>query len=314
METKYKAFTSKRKFGVEFEISNNLDLNTLHKTVLEVSPDKLVYTHNAWAQTDNNNAYWHIKRDSTCGPDGKTKKIEKYGYEVASYVGSGVKDILHMGKVAEYMMKSGAVTNEHCGTHIHASADGLDAAQVGTIMAYWVKIERTMFQSCPLNRRKNKYCRSLRSRVPVRKKLSPLGFWQEIKPENVGTHENNDKKVSVNTVGFTASQQGAYGVKNTLELRMPEASLEKKDVVNWVRLYLNFIETTKNAEMPLSRQVGGVKDTLQILGLQGVQNMFILSTGLYQTKLWFLNRIIKYSDMPKLVNEATKMLNKVSRL
>jgi hypothetical protein len=141
-----------------------------------------------------------------------------------------------------------------------------------------------------------------------------MQFWEKIRPENLNTHENNDKKVSVNTVGFTASQQGAYGVKNTLELRMPEASLDKADVTNWIKLYLNFIETTKSAEMPVSRQVAGVKDTLQILGLQGVQNFFMLSTGLYETKLWFLNRIIQHSTMPTLVNEATKIVKHISRL
>lgn len=314
METKYKAFTSKRKFGVEFELSNNLDLSELHTVLTKASPDKSVYQHNSWAQTDNNNEYWHIKRDSTCGPEGKTKKIEKYGFEVASYVGKGVKDILHMGKVAEAMKKNGAKINKHCGIHIHASADGLTPDQVGTIMAYWVKIERTMFQQCPPSRRRNKYCRSLRRRVPVRSKLTPIQFWEKIRPENLNTHENNDKKVSVNTVGFTASQQGCYGVKNTLELRMPEASLEKTDVVNWIRLYLNFIETTKKAEMPLSRQVANVKDTLQILGLEGVQNFFILSSGLYETKLWFLNRIIQHSTMPALVKEAKKIVENISRL
>jgi hypothetical protein len=314
METKYKAFTSKRKFGVEFELSNNLDLSELHAVLTKASPDKNVYQHNSWAQTDDNNEYWHIKRDSTCGPEGKTKQIEKYGYEVASYVGKGVKDILHMGKVAEAMKKDGAKINKHCGIHIHASADGLTAEQVGVIMAYWVKIERTMFQSCPPSRRRNKYCRSLRRRVPVRTKLTPIQFWEKIRPGNLNTHENNDKKVSVNTVGFTASQQGCYGVKNTLELRMPEASLEKADIINWIRLYLNFVESTKKAKMPLSRQVANVKDTLQILGLQGVQNFFILSSGLYETKLWFLNRIIQYSTMPTLVKEAKKIVKDISRL
>ena len=314
METKYKSFASKRKFGVEFELSNDLDLAALNDILTKASPDKLIYKHNSWAQTDNNNEYWHIKRDSTCGPEGKTKQIEKYGYEVASYVGRGVKDIIHIGKVAESMKANGACVNKHCGIHIHASADGLETQQVGTIMAYWVKIERTMFQSCPPSRRKNKYCRSLRRRVPVRTELTPIQFWEQIRPENLSTHENNDKKVSVNTVGFTAHQQGCYGVKNTLELRMPEASLDKVDVINWIRLYINFIESAKNAKMPLNRQVAGVRGTLQILGLQGVQNFLILSSGLHETRLWFLNRIIQYSNMKTLVNEAKKIVEEITRL
>lgn len=312
METKYKAFMSKRRFGVEFELSNDLDISSLYSTVVKASPDREVYQHDSWAQTADGNEYWHIKRDSTCGPDGKTKQIEKYGYEVASYVGRGVKDILHIGKVATALKKSGAVINKHCGIHVHANAKNLTPDQIGVIMAYWVKIERTMFQSCPPSRRRNKYCRSLRRRVPVKSKLTPIQFWEKIRPNNLQTHENNDKKVSINTVGYAGAQQGAYGVKNTIELRMPEASLERMDVINWVRLYLHFIESTKTAKMPLSRQVAGVKDTLQILGLEGVQNFFILSRGLYETKVWFLNRIIRYSTMDKLVNEAKKILKKVS--
>ena len=113
-------------------------------------------------------------------------------------------------------------------------------------------------------------------------------------------------------MGYTAAQEGTYGVKNTMELRMPEASLQKEDIVNWIRLYLNFLESTKKAEMPLSRRAAGVKDTLQILGLQGVQNLFILSGGLYETKTWFLNRIIRNSSTPSLVKEAKKILKEIS--
>jgi len=308
MKNKYKAFSSKRQFGVEFELSNNLHTAELTKILTAASPDRQVVGHECWAQTENGNNYWHIKRDSTCGPEGKTKDIEKYGYEVASYVGKGIKDVLHMGKVANKLKKSGAVINDHCGIHIHVSADNLTPEQIGVIMAYWVKVERTMFESCPKIRRKNKYCRPLRRKVPVNLKLTPMEFWDQIKPENLSVHENEDKKVSINTVGFASSQQKFHGGKNTLELRMPEATLDRKDVVNWIRMYLNFIHATEKAEMPLSRRVAGVKDTLQILGLHGVQNFFVLSKGLHNTKMWFLNRIVRYSDNARLVKEAKKLI------
>lgn len=314
METKYKAFNSKRKFGVEFELSNNVEGSQLQKILVKASPDRCVHVDNGWAQTNNGNDYWHIKRDSTCGPEGKTKELSLYGWEIASYVGKGISDILHMGKVVSSLKKEGAVINKHCGIHIHADASNLSVEQVGTIMAYWVKIERTMFQSCPSHRRRNKYCKSLRRKVPVSSKLNPTQFWEKIRPQNLYVHENNDKKVSINSVGYTATQAGNHGYKSTLELRMPEASLDKRDVINWIRLYLNFIETTKKAEMPLSRRVAGVKDTLQILGLEGVQNFLILSAGMYETKLWFLNRIVEHSCQANLVKEAKGILKDISTL
>lgn len=314
MNVKYKAFISKRKFGVEFELSNNLSTITLKNAISNAS-SRNVYTNNHWAQTENNNDYWHIKRDSTCGPEGKTTNSSLYGYEVASYVGKGAKDILHMGKIATTLKIAGAKINNNCGFHIHASVADLESQrQTGVIMSYWVKIEDTMFQSCPSHRRKNKYCRSLRRKVPVAAKLEPVEFWKKIRPTNLDTHENNDKKVSINMVGHTAALRGNCDVKNTLELRLPEASLERKDVINWLRLYLNFIESTKNAEAPLNRRITGVEGTLQILGLQGVQNLFILSDGLYETKVWFLNRIIKYSNKSKLVAEAKKIIRNISML
>lgn len=313
MGVKYKSFTSKRKFGVEFELSNDLNLVALSKAVEKIS-SKSVYKDDCWAATCNDNNFWHIKRDSTCGPEGKTKNISKYGYEIASYVGKGINDILHIGDVADSLRKSGAVINDNCGMHIHASGDNISLEQIGIVMAYWLKIERIIFQSCPSHRRKNKYCRTLKGKVLSSHNLTSIEFWEKIKPQNLAVHENNDKKVSLNSVGYAAAISGHYNVKNTLELRVPEASLEKEDVINWVKLYLNFIETVLCAKMPMSSCAVGVKQTLQILGLEGVQNFFILSKGLFKTKIWFLNRIIKYSNLKGLVNEAKYILKDISTL
>ena len=70
MQIKHKSFGSRRKFGIEFELSNNLNLTALHNVISEVSPDKEIHRSDNWADTQNGNPFWHIKRDSTCGPDG----------------------------------------------------------------------------------------------------------------------------------------------------------------------------------------------------------------------------------------------------
>src|SRR5690606_17579711 len=99
------------------------------------TPNRVIYNNETWASTGNGNDFWHIKRDSTCGPEGKTTSLDKYGYEIASYVGRGAKDLLLISKVVPELKKAGAVINNHCGLHIHADCSDLKLEQASVVMA-----------------------------------------------------------------------------------------------------------------------------------------------------------------------------------
>jgi len=312
-KVKCKRFNYKRNFGIEIELSNNLDLQALNDIVQQASPERPIYKNSSWANTGPDNHYWHIKRDSTCGPKGKTTVLSDYGYEIASYVGKGIKDAKQMATVVDLLKTNGAKINKHCGIHIHASSMDLNRTQVATILANWVKIENTMFQSCPAHRRRNKYCSSISKKISVKKGLTLSNFWEQVKPKQLSVHGNSDKKVTINTVGFVAFNEGRSGAKNTIELRMPEASLEKDDIINWIRIYVHFIENAKKLKMPENLRVVGVADTLEILGLHSHDNLYTLSTGLQKTRNWFLHRIVENSSSSLRIREAKKMLSLKSK-
>jgi hypothetical protein len=72
--------------------------------------------------------------------------------------------------------------------------------------------------------------------------------------------------------------------------------VDGKDVKNWVRLFLNFVEVCKEREMPKNLLSVGLEETLDILGLgHSDKEFYILSPGLHETKTWFLERIITHS-------------------
>jgi len=313
MELKLKSFSTTRNYGVEMEVSNNLSLESLANAVKSSGTKKGVRADNGWASSDTGLGTWHIKTDSTCGPKGKTTRRELYGYEVASYVTSGMRGLTEIGNVATALKSRGAEINQYCGFHVHADARDMEIKDVGTIMAHWLKVESVLFQACPSSRRNNRYCKSLLHKKfkdkPLDKKYTPKEIWDIGRPKNMNVHDNPEKKYSLNSVGFAAGVEGYYAGKQTLENRMLEGTLDKIDIKNWTRLHVHFISTAKNRPMPSDIKPANVYQTLQYLGLAGMGTEFyILSDGLLQTKIWFLNRLAKFSNRPSIRKEARKIL------
>ena len=308
MHVAYKEFNTTRKFGVELEIHPSVTKMDLTDRMREfekrsVNPRQIIMEGGpeGWAESIDNN-YWHVKYDSSCGPVGK-KKQDGGGWEIASYVASGVRDAIHIAKAASYLEETGVQVNNHCGLHIHVDAADFTADQMGVLLGHWLKIESVVQHALPEHRKKNKYCKLLRQRMkgydPSRK------LWDHIKPKNLCPHENPDKKFTLNTVGWCA------GERPTVELRWPECLLDRMHVYNWILFIVNFVDACKNREMP--KNFDGVKtidDTLELMGLQGEDEgqALILDEHLHLLKLWFLRRVSRYGTHKKLVADAQDKL------
>lgn len=316
MDINWLNFSTTRKFGVELEVSNTLGVDALVKAVRACGTKEKVIGTNGWASTDTNTGGWQVKTDSTCGPQGKTKVKELYGFEVASYVASGIPGLIDIANAATSLKSRGAEVNKHCGMHVHADARDLSHADVGLIIAQWIKIESTLFQACPLSRRNNKYCKPLLRKFrdkSLDKKYTPTEIWKIARPTNLGVHDNSEKKYALNTVGFAAGADGQYSGKHTLELRMPEGTLEKRDVKNWARMWIHFVSSAAKRTMPENLQPCNVYQTLQYLGLQGFgTDFYFLDARLYETKIWFLDRLCRYASCAKTKKEASKILAYIS--
>lgn len=317
MDVKYRCFNSKRRFGIELEVEKTLEQSQIRNLIRPHTKKQIETT--GWAQSNSNN-YWHVKYDSTCGPKGKGK--DKGGWEIASFVASGYKDLLEIEKITDALKEGGCQVNKNCGVHIHAEVADFNIDQIGVLCALWYKIEPWVCNAVPSSRINNKYCKLIcktkAKKIDISKKYAPKTLWGIIKPTNLGVHDNSEKKVTLNTVGVATKFHYASngydpipsGVRQTIELRMPEGTLSGKEVKNWVRFFVNFVDHARKAEMP--DDLSPAKDTdelMQYLGLSSPNHFTILSKGLHETKSWLLKRIRKHGSTYGKRAEAVEKLN-----
>jgi len=322
MRVDFKEFNTNRRFGIELELSATKSREAIRSIILDHSP-----THKAFATTGNgscgwcdthNNDYWHIKYDSTCGPLGKNKD---YGWEVASYIASGIKDLDNISSVAHYLSEYGLESNKNCGLHIHVEVNDFSSYDMGELLAQWIKIESWLFAACSIRRSFSPYCRSMRQRMVNRDaNYNPDDsnvFWYQMMPDSTSTHNNSEKKYSLNTVGYTIGQIDPTYDRATIELRMPECILEKNHIKNWALIFLNFVETCKTSDfVPQStRYCENITDVLSALGL-GTFNggsFQILDHTLFDAKVWFLKKLIDNGN-ENICEQAQEHLEFIARI
>jgi hypothetical protein len=312
MNVEFKKFSTKRSFGVELEVNATVTLNQIRDLIKGCSSKEICTTPH-WANTVNNN-YWHVKFDRTCGILGKS---QDHGWEVASYIASGYKDLLHIAQVADALQVGGVQVNENCGLHIHVGVPDFSTTEMGVLIAHWLRIEPMMCRILPQHRVKNKYCKLLtkikRYNFSRTKEYLPDDLWKLFQPEDLGYHENQQKKVSLNLVNYArCSKEYMNDGRKTVELRMPEGTLSGYDIRNWIRLFLLFVENSKTIPMPKTLEpVTTIEEFMQYFSLNGSSSFFLLSKGLRETKVWLLNRMLihggqKYSaDTRKILRTLT---------
>lgn len=328
MQVGYRVLPSQRRFGVELEVSNNLSKKALAEIVesyefwyggigrdVVVSPGK-----KGWAET-RCNSYWHVKYDSTCGPQGKD--IDS-GWEIASYIGQGVRDVKYISGLADFLARHKAEVNKHCGLHIHVEANDFVARNMGVLLARWLQVEHFLIHICDRSRWCNPYCRSVRSRLDDRLGLfaisylheSPSTFWKYMRPTDFSTHCNEDKKYMLNTVGVAIGEINPSHDRRTIELRLPEGRLSTEHVRNWIKLIVNFVDVSMNASSPMVLEpVKTVAEALSLLGLAGEKGQFwMLDDQLFDTKIWLLKKVLASETLNVFHEEAAEMLRFVTEI
>jgi hypothetical protein len=317
----YKKFETNRCFGVELEVSSVKINKTCRSTLKNAWTDKEGVGHpkiqkedlrniiqtvsdkdiriTDWAQTSNN-SYWHVKYDSTCGPLGKNK--DQGGWEVASFKAKGIRDLQHIGKVADALNSAGVEVNNNCGFHIHVDASDFLPKHVAVTVARWLKIEPWICRMLPPHRRKNKYCKLLNKyfkhllSVPY----DAEDFWQVIKPSNLDIHENPQKKVALNLVNYISALYNEQHVwcdatqnRKTIELRLPEGTLQQEEIIHWVMLFLLFVDISKKHPMPNNFKEATLDEFMACVGLEEGEGC-VLARDLFDLKKWIFHRMIKW--------------------
>jgi len=310
----FRGFDSKRRFGVELEVSNTVPKSFL-QDVIQCYTKKEIKSA-SWAQSKNND-YWHIKTDATCGILGK---YYDKGWEIASYVGSGDADIQHIAEVAGGLKQAGVEVNDNCGLHVHVEVKDFDQTQMGVLIAHYLKWEWMLLNMVPERRQKNYFCRPL-LREFIRKgrlwvslvtgftaseerqyvcvpaeKISPLTIWGFYCPHNLEPHENPCRYRSVNLVNYATSLVNPIYNRRTVEFRLPEGTLSKTDVANWIRLFVNFVDWCAASErVAIPLDICDMNESLWHMGLgHNDETFYIFDKTLFDLKTWVLKRYIKH--------------------
>ncbi len=302
LPVKYIKFITKRCFGIELEVNKKVSLEVITRAVQKADQKKEVMASTTYQQ-DNGNNYWHCKFDRSCG-----NKAQEGGWEVASYKASGVADLLKIANMGTVLKDAGAEVNDNCGYHIHVEIKDFEPQQAATLVAYWMKIEPLIMEILPKNRRNNIYCQLLREVKPVTDQhLKSVDlFWNRVRPVS---YDNNERRVSLNMCHYALGTHN----KRTVELRLPEGTLDETDIKNWARMFIHFVGYCKRADFPGNvTPVTTLRDLLTVLGLHNDEPFFILSKGLYETKNWVLQRALKYSSKKNIRKEAQDFLDYVT--
>lgn len=297
----YKEFNSKRCFGVEIEMGSEICRNQIANIISEKT-HKRVKVAAGWAESKGN-SYWHIKHDSTCGDGGGSS----YGWEVASYKASGKKDLFHIADVVEFLKFKGARVNNNCGLHIHVDVSDFSENRVSTILARWIKIENILYNMVPERRSSSVYCKKWRDSTNFKKILyyvneiqtDPNIFWQVMKPTNKRIHNNEQKKFSLNLVNYIRDLKS----RKTLELRLPEGTLDGWSVVNWTIMFINFLEFESDFPSNLD-EAKNINEFLEILGMGHKDRFYIFGQDLNQARTWVLSRIARFAGNTSLWRDS----------
>ena len=253
-----------------------------------------------------------VKYDSSCGKNFVWKTQKDPGWEIVSFKASTLDDLEEICNVAEQIKEDGSLPNNNCGFHIHADVSDFTIKDIGVFFSRWIKIEEKLCSALPIRRLKNPFCKLISKSKKFLKSNSytPEDIWSKIKPTNLSPHENPQKKYAINSVSLAASLKSGLSVSElqqspsqrcTLELRLPEGTLEKEDIKNWVLLFLSILDSAKNSEVsPNLLAVRYKKDFFNYCGIS--ENL--------ELRNWFEKRVSLF----KKEHEDYKKEQKVKKL
>lgn len=322
---KYLSFASTRKFGVEIEVTAHTGKNVIRDQIKAIDPNHAVqvYDNN---HKDYGNTAWSVKYDGSC-----KDADHKYGWEISSFVGSGVDDIALIQNVTAKMRDGGIKVNDNCSVHVHAEVADYSRFQLAKLVALWMKIEPILLQMVPARRRESIYCVPLRKHYHKYEKLefpdkkARNSFFSRIKPAG---HNDTNRRVTLNICNVCSAFDcdddnydyyddyggGAkYKKRRTVELRLPEGSVDPRTVTNWIKMFVRFVSLSQNRLFPADLTPVGLHEMLRLFGLHETDGTpFILSRGMWNLKVWMLERILTYTNDNALREEAWNLLEYIA--
>ena len=203
-ESVNKKFDCARNFGVELEVGNEISRSTISSVIKNATKMKVSIAN--YTQSVNN-SHWVVKTDASCGKKVRSNGMNEGGYEIASFVASGIDDAEKIARVAASLKRRKVKSNDNCGYHIHVNVSDFLEEQVGNLVGYWVMIEDILFSAVPFRRTVNKYCKKVKL-----KKMSFVGnieslntgrkLWEHFRPKVLNLRSPTEKRYSLNLLNY----------------------------------------------------------------------------------------------------------------
>lgn len=300
----HRKFNTLRPFGIEIEIGREVPRQSI---VEHIQKNTRRHIRSSYYHPSINNSFWDVKLDASCGAK-FIKGVNEGGYEITSYKGSGVNDLIHISKVIASTKKIKVKTNENCGFHIHVDISDFSLDDVGILINNWLCVEYLMFYMVPWRRKFNKYCSKISSSYKSSKDcITPEDYWNSYKPSTTSLN-NSDRRFSINLVNYYRAITLKSFKRKTIEFRFPESTLVEKNIKNWTRFLIHFVETVKSRNKIFDIDyVDSLECFLEFVGLEK-SSQIILSEGLEETRDWVLRRLRRFSCVSELKRQANNLL------
>lgn len=313
MRVQYKTFNTTRNFGVELEVGNEYPRSFISSIIKNVTKMKVSISN--YTQSVNNE-HWVVKTDASCGKKIRNNGINEGGYEIASYVASGLSDIEKISNVAHSLKRGGVRANNNCGYHIHVNVSDFSELDMGRLVSYWILIEDVFFNMVPYRRTVNRYCKKVKIKnnnysKALRVIKDSAKIWEMYRPRTLNIRNPNEKRYSLNLLNFYAATKTKFKRK-TIEFRFPEGTLCQETVKNFIFILLSFVENTRHLSNPKFKNIT-IETFFNICGLASDKFLYILDNNLIKTKVWILKRLIRFSKVQDYKNQAKKIINRIYR-
>lgn len=324
IEILHKRYFSKRRFGVELEMSNGTSRISIKRAIQDVIKEDVRCCRYTLSASET---VWHVKNDMSCGVDGSDGPS---GIEISSRICSGKRDISIVSKVAKSVIECGAKVNDHCGLHVHVDVSDFSESDIGKLLIYWMVVEQVLVFAMPQRRWDNRYCKMLNpnlQNVLIRSYSGIPSEWTGIarlfRPYDGLFSINMAKRRTLNINNFYRALENDTNRRKTVEFRWPEGTLCQEDIKSWVVLFVSFVDLVKSRNYFPSRfsdtdYTVNLFDVLEILGVgHSFNNFFIFDKTLHDARTWLLRRIVENCDMhffgkqKEIKKQAWTLLNKI---
>lgn len=298
-----RVFSTLRSFGIEVEIGKEVSKNQIVELVKNNSHKP---TRNSFYHPSINNNHWDVKNDASCGAK-FIKNMNEGGYEITSFKGSGINDLIHISDVVGKLKQLKVKVNENCGLHIHVDIKDFDLNNMGCLINNWLVIENYLFDAVTPRRKNNKYCIRLCSMKNDSKVFkSAFDYWNYYRPRSTSL-SSAERRMAINLVNYKKAITLKNFKRKTVEFRFPESTLCSKNIKNWARILINFVENVKRTNCIYDENsFCDISNFLTILGLHDPDKKIKFSKGLAESRNWIVKKMLRHSGNPKTKDEIHK--------